>query len=223
MKYCLPIVKNMLSDIEKIISEELDDFDFFEIWLDYIEDLELKKILALVEKFPECLIFLFRRKELKPEKMNKELKNQIIESLKEKPVYFDFDIKEQKNDLDNICGSNLNLIASYHNYTETPGLDFLLAIVQEMEPFQPKIYKIACFCKTKEDAITLLNLASYLKKIKKDIIILGMGEFGYLTRIFASLWYNELFFSPLSNEESTAPGQLNKKQFEEIKNILGLE
>lgn len=43
-----------------------------------------------------------------------------------------------------------------------------------------------------------------------------MGEFGIITRIFGTIWGNEMIFAPKSIEGASAPGQLTKKQLEDI-------
>jgi 3-dehydroquinate dehydratase len=55
-----------------------------------------------------------------------------------------------------------------------------------------------------------------LKKENKRCIILGMGEHGMITRIFGTLWGNEMVFAPQTKSEASAPGQLTKQQLATI-------
>ena len=109
-----------------------------------------------------------------------------------------------------------DLLLSYHNYDSTPSDDELLKIITTMEKYHPMIYKIATLCQTEQDAIRLLELQQALKQQKKKHIVLGMGEYGTITRIFGSLWGNEMIFAPKEKSEASAPGQLTKKQLKKI-------
>lgn len=71
IKYCLPIVKTNKKTVLKII-EGNQDYDFFEIWLDYIEDLDFDFLKKLIHKHDGKLIFLFRRMNLENIKMDLE-------------------------------------------------------------------------------------------------------------------------------------------------------
>lgn len=85
-------------------------------------------------------------------------------------------------------------------------------IIKAMSRNRPKIFKIATFCRSKKDALRLLDILQTLKKEGKKCIVLGMGKFGIITRIFGSLWGNEMIFAPLTIIEQSAPGQLTKSQ-----------
>ena len=43
-----------------------------------------------------------------------------------------------------------------------------------------------------------------------------MGEFGTITRIFGTLWGNEMIYAPKEKKNASAPGQLTKIQLETI-------
>jgi 3-dehydroquinate dehydratase type I len=90
------------------------------------------------------------------------------------------------------------------------------AIVETMNSYAPTIYKISTYCKSPEDAVRLLTLICSLKKENKRCIILGMGKHGMITRIFGTLWGNEMIFAPQIEHEASAPGQLTKQQLDTI-------
>jgi 3-dehydroquinate dehydratase len=64
--------------------------------------------------------------------------------------------------------------------------------------------------------LKLLLLQQNLKAQNKKHIVLGMGEFGTITRVFGTLWGNELIYAPISKGEASAPGQLTKQELENI-------
>jgi 3-dehydroquinate dehydratase-1 len=112
-------------------------------------------------------------------------------------------------------------IVSYHNYTRTPSDRQLRQIIQRMETHDPAVYKIATSCATPSDAVRLLSLLLELKAASRRCIVLGMGEHGVVTRIFGTLWGNELIFAPDSAGTMSAPGQLTRQQLDAIATALG--
>lgn len=218
IKYCLPIIKSSKEEILQEILQNLNSYDFFEVWLDYIEDLDENFIKILLNKFNNKLVLLFRRQNLEEGKLSVDLRREIIKLLDSSDSLLDLDIFDQKEDLEFINQNNLNVkkIVSYHNYEQTPALDELQKITEEMDKFNPDILKVSIFCQNKEDSIKLLNLILLLKKGNKKFIVLGMGEDGLITRIFGALWGNEFNFAPIDVKEKSAEGQLTKKQLENI-------
>lgn len=226
IKYCLPIIKNSKEEVLQEILHNLDRYDFFEVWLDYIEDLDEDFIKTITHKFKGKLILLLRRQNLETGKLSSDLKNKIIKLLEDSKSILDLDIVDQKDELEFLTKSNSKVkrIVSYHNYKETPSLENLEDIIEEMENFNPDIFKIATFCKNEEDSLKLLNLLLILKKQNEQVlsnqnkkfIILGMGGKGLITRIFGAVWGNEFNFAPVDLKERSAEGQLTKRQLESI-------
>lgn len=241
VKYCLPIIKSQTAQVLKIISENQKSYDYFEIWLDYIQDLSLD-----LHKFhPSChsepclagrqgseesndnceiekkLIFLFRRQNLETPKMDSNKRIEIINLLSGSQNLLDLDIFSQKKELQYIRKNlkKINLILSYHNYQETPGNAKLKRIVSKMIKQKANIYKISTFCVSDADAVRLLDLLTDLKEKDRSCIILGMGQKGTITRIAGAILGN-ITFAPLFNKDQSASGQLTKDALEKIlKNI----
>lgn len=194
------------------------EYSFFEIWLDYIDDLKDEFVQQLIREYEGKLILLFRRQKLEEIHMDIEKQRGIINAIVNKNIYLDLDITMQQAELDYIKENNLNikLITSYHNYEETPSSEELENRLQEMHYYKPEVYKIATYCQTEQDAITLLQLLLKLKQEEKKYIVLGMGEQGSVTRVFGTIWGNEMTFAPKEKTENSAPGQLTKMQLETI-------
>lgn len=218
IKYCLPIIKNTKEDILKIIDTHQNDYQLFEVWVDYIKDLDISFIEELSSKLEQKLIIVFRRQNLEKINMDFEKIKQIIEVARNNGSTIDLDFTTQQKELDFIQENAMSVktIISYHNYEITPTEAVLSDIIKKMRNYSPYIYKVACMCNNEENAIRLLQLLINLKKQKLKFIVLGMGEKGIITRIFGSLWGNDMVFAPYTNDEKSALGQLTKEQFEEI-------
>ena len=143
---------------------------------------------------------------------------EIISLLKNTKSFLDLDINTQQEELNLIKA--INTIVSYHNYKETPTKKELLEIIEKMKNFNPAIYKIATMCNNEKDSLTLLNVILELKEKGVKYIVLGMSENGIITRIFGTLWGNEMIFAPVNRNESSASGQLTRIELEEIFKVL---
>jgi 3-dehydroquinate dehydratase/shikimate dehydrogenase len=99
-----------------------------------------------------------------------------------------------------------NLILSYHNFSETPELESVLAEMKH-RCSSAMYYKIATFANSTLDALRMLHF----QRQHPEVIGLCMGEKGTLTRILSSFTY-----APLSEDDKNAPGQLLLSELETI-------
>lgn len=217
IKFCLPIIKESKEEIISIISEN-PDYEFYEIWLAYIKDLDTDFIWNISEQFNGKLIFVFRKQNLEKSEIDKELREKTIKLLENSENLLDFDVNDGSWGLNFIKENNLTnkVIASFHDYNQTPNSDDLNKLIKDMENFKPEIYKVSTFCKTPADSLKLLTLLLKLKEDRKKFLVFGMGEEGKMVRIYGALWGNEFNFAPISEDEKSAPGQLTKNQLEKL-------
>jgi len=222
MKFCLPIIRNSKNEVAVMIRENLNDFDLFEVWLDHIQDLDNQFITALMSLLKERLIIVLRRNNSEDTVMNFNRRCQVIKLLHNQPVMLDLDIASQRKELLFALQNKItvSLIISYHNFRRTDSEQKLERIINLMEGFRPKIYKIAAFCQNENDVVRLLSLLLQLKKSNRKCIVLGMGRNGIITRIFGSLWGNELIYAPKVLSQQSAEGQLTKATLENLFNFL---
>lgn len=220
--YCLPIIKSDPSEIQAIIRDNLDNYQFFEVWLDYVDNLEESFVQELVQQLSGQLVVLFRRQNLEPIHLPIDERKRLIKLLDGSLAMLDLDVS-QTDELNFVKQANLQvkLITSYHNYDSTPDTVHLERIIATMEEYKPAIYKLAAQCESQGDALLLLQELQRLKAAGKPAIVLGMGEAGVITRVFGTLWGNEMTFAPVSESENSAPGQLTRQQLETIFNELG--
>jgi 3-dehydroquinate dehydratase I len=216
--YCLPVIQSKKSDVQKQIKKSADEYRYFEIWLDYIEDLDETFVMDLIKELNEKLIVLFRRQNLEKTTMSALKRNKYLALFSNTQAFVDLDVFDQKTEL-LFCDTNkltIKKIISYHNYAITPDTNRMHEILHEMDGYSPHIYKIATMINSDEDALRLLQLLQFIKQKDKKYIILGMGKKGQFTRIVGSLLGNEMIFAPSNANGITAPGQLLKDQFETI-------
>lgn len=108
------------------------------------------------------------------------------------------------------------LILSYHSFAGVPTLGQLLRQWRSMRDTGADIVKIACLPQMVEDSLPLLRLLMEARAAGSPIIVLGMGEAGFWTRIAGALFGAPLTYSRGVGAPGTAPGQPTWKDLEEI-------
>src|SRR5262245_1237210 len=134
-RYCLPIQNDNEAAIFETVQALKNEYDFFEIWLDYLDDIRTEMLEELVSiAGEEKLIFLFRRQNLEAIKTSIARRTEIMRWLDKRSAYLDLDILSQKEEIELLRkeGLRVNTILSYHNYTSTPPEDKLNQILDEM-------------------------------------------------------------------------------------------
>lgn len=223
-EYCLPILGGSRVEVLRTIESELQRYARFEIWLDYITDLDDAFIEHLIALYGERLIVLFRRLQLAPIQLPIERRLAIIDAIAGHRALLDLDLRTQSVELEHTSELTrpLQLIASYHNYESTPSEAELHKLLAQMDRYKPAIKKIATSCNSEDDALRLLSLLLELRRTGQRSIVLGMGRHGLPVRVFGSIWGNALMFAPATHESATAPGQLTRDEYERIFALLGV-
>ncbi len=208
-------------NIRDTIASHQHTTHYFEVWLDYVDDLSIDEVTALVHAFPNRIIYLFRRADLEPPRMGSTSRRSLLALLLSLPVIIDLDITAQSSDLNHIAKlpRNARLITSYHNYVKTP--QDLQPIIDTMRTYQPDVFKVASKCHSQSDAARLITLKAQLNEGSIRNIVVGMGEEGRLARMLCDIWGNELIFAAESEQTVTAPGQFTRQELEKIESILG--
>ena len=222
-KYCLPIIKSARAEVQAAIQANIDRFRFFEVWLDYIDDLDPGFAAKVVGLYPHRLVMVFRRQNLEPMRMAPGTRLEMISTLARKQVLVDFDVSTQTEEITQAQSARLSLktILSYHNYSLTPSDTELRSLTHRMEDWGAHIMKFSTYCSIQRDALRLLSLLIDLREGGHRSIILGMGKHGVITRVFGTLWGNEMVFAPVDAGSRSAPGQITVDKLDSIMQALG--
>jgi 3-dehydroquinate dehydratase-1 len=222
-KYCLPIIKRTKSEVQATIKENLERYRFFEVWIDYITDLDVGFASSLVGIYPHRLIIVSRRQNFDPMKISADMRFDILKSLSRKQVLVDLDISSQVEEITELQSARIALktILSYHNYQLTPSDTELRSITSRIAGWGAHITKVSTFCSIQRDALRLLSLLIDLREAGRRCIVLGMGKHGTITRVFGSQWGNEVSFAPIEVGQRSAPGQIPLDKLDSILQALG--
>jgi 3-dehydroquinate dehydratase-1 len=111
---------------------------------------------------------------------------------------------------------NCRIIVSYHNFKETPLKHYLLQVIEECFDLGADIAKIICRVQNPQDCVRILSLY----ESRKNVIALGMGELGVITRIVAPFLGAPLTYASLAPGKETAEGQPDLETLQAVMKFL---
>ncbi len=114
-------------------------------------------------------------------------------------------------------GNDCRVIISFHDREKTPVKRELENIVKECSMCGADIVKIVCKVNSTEDNARLLSLYS----LGKNIIAIGLGNMGKITRIAAPLAGAEFTYASLGKGLETAEGQMSRSALERVYKLIG--
>lgn len=196
-------MKKCLAAIEQIeiaeIRLDLTGFDFEEI----------REIFSQ----PKKLIATMRPCKASDEERMEKLKASIKAGAKYVDLEYESKEAYRKELIDFAHRNNCDVIISYHNFTKTPEIKELNAIIKECFAFGADITKIVTKARKNIDNSRILSLYNNPGRI----IAFCMGNLGKLTRIIGPFLGAEFTFAAMDEGEATAPGQI---KYSSIKNIM---
>jgi len=103
--------------------------------------------------------------------------------------------------------NHIELVLSFHNFSETPGLEALVARFLSAERLGADVAKVAVMPRDIDDVLTLLTATREAsKKLRIPLISMSMGPYGAMTRLFGWTFGSALTFAV--GASSSAPGQV---------------
>ena len=192
----------------------LQNVELAEIRLDEVDlkDNEIKELFAS----PASLIATCRPGKIPDEDRLKLLKKAIEAGAK----YVDIELEMPDAFKEEIRKSakkhNCNVIISYHNFEKTPPTRELEEILEWCFESKADIAKIACKSNSKSDNARILSLYND----EGNLVAIGMGEEGKITRIAAPLLGAPFTYASVSKGKETAEGQIDIKTMKKILEIL---
>jgi 3-dehydroquinate dehydratase-1 len=108
---------------------------------------------------------------------------------------------------DSVRRHGTRVILSYHNFSYTPGPEFLVQRFLEAERLGADVAKVAVMPRERADVLTLLAATAQADaKARIPLISMSMGPLGAVTRMVGGLFGSALSFAV--GEGSSAPGQM---------------
>jgi len=115
--------------------------------------------------------------------------------------------------------AGVKLIASYHNFHQTPTIEQIVEKFVMAENSGADIAKVAVMPRAIEDVLTLLaaTLQGH-RSIKLPIISMSMGAYGSLSRLFGWAFGSSVTFAV--GDKASAPGQVTIEELRVVLEIL---
>jgi 3-dehydroquinate dehydratase / shikimate dehydrogenase len=186
---------------------------FLEFRLDYADRpaRAAESIKGFLERFPECVILATCRRHQNHGKFNGSIEEQL--------AVLDLAVTSGAHAIDveietaEVAAERLNqfrgrtqVVVSYHNYEATPQMD---TVVGRMLKVAADAYKIVTTARKPSDNVRVLAAAKALPKTR--LIVLGMGELGFPTRVLSPVFGGVFTYAAPMFSEGTAAGQVSAR------------
>lgn len=127
-----------------------------------------------------------------------------------------------KSELREITANGAEVITSFHDSAATPSTNELRRTLRLAKKRGGDIYKIVTTATNPRDNLTILN---FLEESSREarVISFAMGPIGIPSRVLSPLFGSEFTFATLSEQSSTAPGQLSIDNLRSVWSLLGLQ
>jgi len=213
IKICATIFEKDPEEAKKLIEEIKEKVHFVELRLDALKELP--------QNLPEGVQYIFtcRRKEeggLFEDEEEKRI-SLLKEALKRfNGKYVDIEWKTPeilKQRLLNQKG--LKVILSYHDFSGTPSLEFLLELFEEMRKDRAAIYKIVTMASSLEDSFRVLLFLREVTKRGFKVVAHAMGQKGRLSRLLSPFMGGAFVYVSSRPGKEAASGQMSLEEFKQ--------
>ena len=111
------------------------------------------------------------------------------------------------------------LVASFHNFHETPPAEALVAKFAAMEKAGADVVKIAVMPQSPRDVLTLLGATLTAREtLSAPVISMAMGGYGAVSRLCGWVFGSSVSFAV--GEQSSAPGQVPVEDVNRVVDVL---
>ena len=215
-KTCVSIGEKTPKKISKSLSKSLKKSDHAEIRFDFLNPESVPETLDMIKKdLKKCICTLRPSSEGGRFSGTEKNRISIIKLIAEyNPFLLDIEfnaLQKDKQFLNSIKNSRVEILVSWHDFKKTPSLINLNKKLKDMKKLSEYV-KIVTMAKTVNEAVKILSLYNDSSKIK--LIAFAMGEEAKFTRILCLHMGSP--FTYVSLKKAIAPGQFS---LDEIKSM----
>lgn len=120
--------------------------------------------------------------------------------------------------IETVHASNIKVMASYHNFKNTPAKEDLIKRVDIMRILNADICKLAVMPICTGDVITLLDTTEALHSIDMPIVTISMSKLGAISRISGEVFGSSITFG--YTDKASAPGQISVNELNKLLILL---
>ncbi len=223
-KFCISIAaQNTREAVQKIRSLG-QSADIFEIRLDFMEEWNLKEILA---SSPVPMLVTYRSAEQggKGHDETRKIEEYLLEAVELGADYVDLELTLPVNIRQRIMEARgrTKAIVSVHILNYTPGHKELYSLFERAHSCGADIVKIVPYARTWEDNLLVVSLIPEVQRRGAQIVAFCMGAKGRISRILSHLLGSHMSFVSHGEGGETAPGQISLREMKAILSFLGYE
>lgn len=114
----------------------------------------------------------------------------------------------------------MKIMASHHDFEETPKVEIMRMLLEQMRDGNADIVKLAVMPKQEKDVLNLLEVTDLFRKAHTDtpVIAISMGKMGMSSRICGESFGSAVTFGSCGMESS--PGQLDGETMKIILHLI---
>lgn len=226
-KICVPLIAKDKAELQGELNALKDVYyDLIEWRIDHYEKVEeeseLMAALELIRKqLPDCILLTTFRTIYEGGNKITERYFDIYRSLIESQQIDLIDVEFSRGDelfteiLKLAHQHHVGVIASYHDFSQTPSKKEMMACFEKMKNLRADIFKLAVMPKTMEDVLALLEVTYKAnERFSQPIITMSMSKLGFVTRAVGELFGSAVTFG--SGQQSSAPGQISANQLHQL-------
>jgi 3-dehydroquinate dehydratase type I len=216
-RICLSTIINEDDDVGQLLDRIcVKRPDLVEFRTDRLHRFSILEDIAQKKKFPAIIT----------DKTKRGLKdrNVLLEATSAGFEFVDVDLFSDitGGELRKVRANGTELITSFHDSAATPSIDALRRVLSRAMKRGGNICKIVTTAKEPKDNLTILNFLEENSR-KARLVSFAMGPIGIPSRILSPLFGSEFTFAALSEQSSTAPGQLSIDDLRHVWGLIGLQ
>lgn len=217
----IPICAKTTQEAVKKIKKGRPFADMFEIWLDRMKTCDMTAIKKAAKR-PIIVVNKGKAEKGTFRGSEDERINRLMTAKEQGANFIDIGIQTEKTLIKKLVQARgkAKIIISYHDFAKTPNIRELEKIGEKAIALGANIIKIAVFPASIADLEKLLKIAKQWRKANQKYIIIGMGELGVVTRLFAPNLGSFFTYASLKEEEKTAPGQLSAQKLRAFRTVI---
>jgi 3-dehydroquinate dehydratase I len=219
-KTCVSIGASSPAKLKSDLIKALKKSDYAELRLDFLEPSQIPNCINSIKNhLQRCICTLRPKSEGGKFSGTERERISILKLVAEfDPYLLDIEYNTLKNkELYRFLKTNkVNLLVSWHDFSKTPGKEFLKNMVKKMSKFSKNI-KIVTTAQAIDDTLRILALYRQ-KPTSTNLVAFAMGDYGRMSRILCTRLGSP--FTYVSLGRPIAPGQFS---IEEMKSIFSLQ
>jgi len=222
---CAPIAAENASEAMRLIRKaEARGADLIELRLDYLND--LKEISRIVESTLLPIIATNRQYEQGGHRTQNEDKRvqALLDAAGQGFRYVDIELTTLglNSVIHELKKTGAELIVSFHDFKQTPGMAELEKIVGSQMKMGADICKVVTTANSIDDSLSCLLLSSKMSR-KAKVVCFAMGKMGILSRVLCPIFGSQFTYASVEKGRETASGQLSISNLKKLYRKLGVE